>query len=721
MNQYRITLDLYLDCAGAAITPQTLNFSNNCGATFSLGNVPLVLVEEVSQLCGSQLANSTCNGGIEPGMRHYRFQTTIPLAPCNSWLMSWNICCRSVTQNVQGVPGMYVQATLNNAGGLCDQSPQFGDTSIPYVCVNTPVSYNPMVTDADGNTLVYSFINAQFVGPSNVTYQPGFTAGTPITGVTLNPATGQINFTPTVTGRYVVVVQVASYNSLGQLIGTVMRDFLFVVIPCVDPPATNLGPTNITSGFITSATSIEVCNGIPFCVDMSFADVDPLAIITLTSQITAQLPGSTFTVNGNNPVVATLCWTPVLALSPVTALVAVNDNACPLQNLSDYALTINVVAVPPVPPNPGTSATVSSCAGTPSFSLFAQLGGGPQAGGSWTGPGGAAHSATFNPALDAFGVYTYTVGNGCHNASATVTVNQIAASSAGTNGSLTICSNGAAVALIASLGGSPAAGGAWSGPSPVVGGQYNPVTMNPGVYTYTVTNAPPCVNSTATVTVTENPAPNAGTNANLATCSNGAVVSLLAQLGGAQAGGAWSGPSPVVGGNYNPVTMDPGVYTYTLTGVAPCANASATVTVTENTATSAGTNGALTVCSNGAAVSLFTQLGGTPQAGGAWTGPSAVVGGNYDPATMNAGVYTYTVTGVAPCTNASATVTVTENAATNAGTNGALTVCSNGAAVSLFTQLGGTPQVGGAWSGPSAVVGGNYGKSHNDPACTPTP
>ncbi|HRH36976.1 MAG TPA: hypothetical protein PK760_01440, partial [Flavobacteriales bacterium] len=720
VNQYRVTLDLFLDCSGAAITPQSLTFANDCGVTFSLANITMVSNQEVSQLCGSQLANSSCNGGALPGIRHYQFQTTLFLAPCNDWTISWNICCRNATQNLVLTPGMYVEATLNNLGGLCDQSPEFNDETIPYVCVNEPVSYNPEVTDADGNTLSYAFVSAQFSAPlpTNCNYIPGFTAGTPIPGIALDPATGQITFNPTVTGNYVVVLQVTSYNALGQVIGTVERDFLFVVINCSDPPADNLGPTSITNGVITSANDIEVCNGVPFCVDISFSDIDPLAVVTLASQVTAQLPGSTFNVVGTNPAVGHLCWTPDPAYSPANVLIDVNDNACPIENLSSYQLTITIAPPPPLPPDPGTSAVIVTCPGAANINLFAQLGGTPDVGGTWTAPNGTSHSSTFSTTGDVFGVYTYTVGTACQNASSTVTVNSASPANAGVSALLTTCSNAAPTNMLTLLGATAQAGGTWAGPSAVAANMYNPATMNAGVYTYTVIGTAPCPNVSATITVTENVAPNAGTNGVLSVCSTSAAVSMFAQLGGGPtAGGTWSGPSPVgAAGNYNAATMNPGVYTYTLVGVAPCVNSTATVTVTENTPPVAGTNGALSICANGAAVALINSLGGAPAAGGSWTGPSPVVGGMYDPATMGPGAYVYTVTGIAPCTNATATVTVTENAAPNAGTNGTLNICSNGAATSLIAQLGGGPAAGGTWSGPSPVGGaGNYNPATMNP------
>jgi len=317
----------------------------------------------------------------------------------------------------------------------------------------------------------------------------------------------------------------------------------------------------------------------------------------------------------------------------------------------------------------------------------------------------------YDPATMTAGVYTYTLSAAapCVADQATVTVTESAAADAGTNGTLTVCETGAAVGLFTSLGGTPDVGGAWSGPSAVVGGNYDPATMTPGVYTYTVTGTAPCTNASATVTVAETGSPDAGTNGAITLCESGVAIDLFSQLGGTpDVGGAWSGPSAVVGGQYDPATMTAGVYTYTLAATPPCIADQATVAVTESTTADAGTNGTLTVCETGGAVGLFGSLGGAPDVGGAWSGPSVVVGGNYDPATMTPGVYTYTVTGTAPCTNATATVTVAETGSPDAGANGAITLCESGVAIDLFSQLGGTPDVGGTWSGPSVVVAGQY-------------
>ncbi|MBK9146644.1 MAG: gliding motility-associated C-terminal domain-containing protein [Flavobacteriales bacterium] len=374
---------------------------------------------------------------------------------------------------------------------------------------------------------------------------------------------------------------------------------------------------------------------------------------------------------------------------------------CPDESAT-VTVTINA------PPDPGTDGAITLCSSDAAASLFAQLGGTPDAGGTWSGPSPVI-GGMIDPATMSAGVYTYTVTGTapCPDESATVTVTINAPPDPGTDGAITLCSSDAPASLFAQLGGTPDAGGTWSGPSPVVGGMIDPATMSAGVYTYTVTGTAPCPDESATVTVTINAPPDPGTDGAITLCSSDAAASLFAQLGGTpDAGGTWSGPSPVIGGMIDPATMSAGVYTYTVTGTAPCPDESATVTVTINAPPDPGTDGAITLCSSDAAASLFAQLGETPDAGGTWSGPSPVVGGMIDPATMLAGVYTYTVTGTAPCPDESATVTVTINAPPDPGTDGAITLCSSDAPASLFAQLGGTPDAGGSWSGPSPVVGG---------------
>ena len=222
----------------------------------------------------------------------------------------------------------------------------------------------------------------------------------------------------------------------------------------------------------------------------------------------------------------------------------------------------------------------------------------------------------------------------------------------GTNGSITSCSSGSSFSLFSELGGTPASGGTWTDPAGAAHDDaFVPGTDPNGIYTYTVTGTGACGTSTSTSTVTVliSIPPSPGTDGALTLCSSGVTESLFAALGGnPDAGGTWTGPSAVTEGLITPASMSAGDYVYTVNGTTPCPSATATVSVTINTPPDPGTNGALTLCSSGAGEDLFTALGGNPDSGGAWTGPSTVTGGQIDPATMLAGDYIYTVAGTAP-------------------------------------------------------------------------
>ena len=228
---------------------------------------------------------------------------------------------------------------------------------------------------------------------------------------------------------------------------------------------------------------------------------------------------------------------------------------------------------------------------------------------------------------------------------------------------------------------------------------FNPLLDLGGIYTYTVTGTGPCANNSATVTVTLTAQAVAGIDASVNVCSNQSPINLFTLLGStAQTGGVWS-PILASGTNmFNPALDVAGPYTYTVTGAGSCTNNSATVTVTITPQALAGVNAAINLCSNEAAVNLFALLGTTAQTGGVWS-PALASGTNmYDPALDLAGSYTYTVSGVGPCSDSSAVVVVTITPEANAGTSTLVTICNNEAPVNLFTLLGTSAQTGGVWS-----------------------
>ncbi|MCD8417431.1 gliding motility-associated C-terminal domain-containing protein, partial [Tenacibaculum finnmarkense] len=310
----------------------------------------------------------------------------------------------------------------------------------------------------------------------------------------------------------------------------------------------------------------------------------------------------------------------------------------------------------------GTDGDLTVCKGVnpTNDDLFAALEGNPEAGGTWTKNGL---------------VYTYTQTTKlkCKENSASVTITiQDDAKNAGTNGKLTVCkgTNPTNDDLFAALEGNPEAGGTWA--------------ENGLVHTYTQTTDLGCKENSASVTITiQADAKSAGANGDLTVCKgvNPTEKQLFESLGGnPEAGGTW--------------TKNGLVYTYKQTTNLKCKENSAKVTITiQDDAKSAGANGKLTVCKgvNPTEKQLFEALGGNPEAGGTWA--------------SNGLVYTYTQTTDLGCNNKSASVTVDEDAAKNAGENGMLTVCKGTVLTEkqLFDALEGSPNLGGTWTSNGLV------------------
>ena len=367
-NRYQFTLKLFRDCSGFDMLLRApMIVRNSCG----YGNPELILylqdpstgvnctgtigsdcANEISQLCPPELPYSTCKGGSLPGMEEFTYVGTVTFSgACDTWSIDYNLSARNYTINlVQApfVPNFHIQTTMNTRSEPCNNSPIFINSHpIPYICVNQLINYNFGVVETDGDSLVFSLVSAlQNVG-ANVFYNPGYSATAPIPGITINPHTGQLTFTPTILGNFVVAVKVSEYRN-GVLIGTVIRDIQFVVQDCDNhiPDADAGQISNLTGTAVqTGPYTLEMCEGNTFTFDAIYTDLDVNDTLTLTTNITSVLPGATVITSGTNPLTATFSWTTTAGSTGGnnSFIVTIEDNACPVTGVQFFNYEIKVI------------------------------------------------------------------------------------------------------------------------------------------------------------------------------------------------------------------------------------------------------------------------------------------------------------------------------------------------------------------------------------------
>ncbi|MFB6305596.1 MAG: hypothetical protein ABEH43_01145, partial [Flavobacteriales bacterium] len=200
-NQYEFILTLYRDCDGIELgATADLNFeSTSCGQSFT-ETLDSVDVNEVSEVCPSSLNQTTCNGGNIPGTEEVIYKDTLTLpANCSDWVISYENCCRNdnITNLDDPNSGMYTEVSLDNTGGLCNNSPTYSSNPVPYICSGQLFTFNHGATDPDADSLVYSLVEPLEDSSGVITSigysDPNFTADSALstaTNFTMDSTTG---------------------------------------------------------------------------------------------------------------------------------------------------------------------------------------------------------------------------------------------------------------------------------------------------------------------------------------------------------------------------------------------------------------------------------------------------------------------------------------------------------------------------------------------------
>ncbi|HET7115120.1 MAG TPA: PKD domain-containing protein [Hanamia sp.] len=255
-SKYLITLKIFRDQnapPGTAPMPTEVYigiFNNDNGQQYP-GPYPYYIVQKNDELpvtvdplppCINNAPNLSYHVGI--------FLLTVEL-PDNAkgYTASFQTCCRvDNISNVMNFNGIETGSTFscNIAPAIYkDNSPEF-TTSIDVICGGKPFTLKFDATDADGDSLAYSFAeaydggerrDAQNANPdpppyNSVIYDNGFTANTPLgLQATIDSHTGIISGIAPAVGKYVLGVKVLSYRN-GVLINDHRKDFIINVSDC---------------------------------------------------------------------------------------------------------------------------------------------------------------------------------------------------------------------------------------------------------------------------------------------------------------------------------------------------------------------------------------------------------------------------------------------------------------------------------------------------------
>ncbi len=286
---YAIQLTHYRDTLGI---PLAISISYSVIAADASG-LPTVSFSSGSLDMDSTQSNGLLSGayGIQVGV----YVDTVQL-PANTYWITTTECCRNAVIGNMTTPSseslaLITQFTATPAND--NTTPYFFVPPVPYFALNAAVTYNPLPYDSEGDSLVWalsvpktdvSLIDTNLALFGNPVQ--GFTTppSDPANPFAMNPATGEITWTPNTLGHFVQSFQVDEYRG-GAKIGSVIRDYQYIVLPEDTNAVPQLRPTsgNVQYNGATNSFYAYYTPGQPMSVSVTASVNNVLTSMDMTA------------------------------------------------------------------------------------------------------------------------------------------------------------------------------------------------------------------------------------------------------------------------------------------------------------------------------------------------------------------------------------------------------------------------------------------------------
>lgn len=294
-NNFRITLKLYRNCDAACTQCAPYGDPEYVQIFDSVGNyIDSIAMPEpaLNDTIPSAITNP-CLTPIDVCIEQKFYVGTYNFPPRpGGYTLVYQRCCRnSAIQSIPTGTGATYVAHISNDRFAVNSSPRFTQRPPLFICADSYLQFDNSATDPDGDSLVYSLVNAldgassSCPNPSpggagvpgcptwastpttpaaspyytSVPYFSPYSAANPTNNPSntgnfqVDPATGLLTGIPNQTGIFVVAVAVSEYRN-GVYIGQTIRDYQFNIVQC-NIPTVNLiylpGTFNPTTNFGT--------------------------------------------------------------------------------------------------------------------------------------------------------------------------------------------------------------------------------------------------------------------------------------------------------------------------------------------------------------------------------------------------------------------------------------------------------------------------------------